>query len=81
VTIKLKSAWRDGTTHLVFEPLEFLAKLAALTPRPAINLLLYHGVLAPHARWHGTIMNGHHRIQILQERGYPVNTLPRVPYP
>jgi hypothetical protein len=35
----------------VFEPLEFLAKLAALTPRPEINLLLYHGVLAPHARW------------------------------
>jgi len=31
--------------------LQFLAKLAALTPRPAINLLLYHGVLAPHARW------------------------------
>src|SRR5262245_29332958 len=27
------------------------AKLAVLTPRPAINLLLYHGVLAPHARW------------------------------
>jgi hypothetical protein len=51
LAIKLKRAWRDGTTHLVFEPLEFLAKLAALTPRPAINLLIYHGVLAPHARW------------------------------
>ena len=49
--VKLKAAWRDGTTHLVFEPLEFLGKLAALTPRPEINLLLYHGVLAPHARW------------------------------
>jgi hypothetical protein len=51
IVVRLKRAWRDGTTHLVFEPLEFLAKLAALTPRPAINLLLYHGVLAPHARW------------------------------
>jgi hypothetical protein len=30
---------------------ELLEKLAALTPRPEINLLLYHGVLAPHARW------------------------------
>jgi hypothetical protein len=49
--VKLKAAWRDGTTHLVFEPLEFVAKLAALTPRPEINLRLYHGVLAPHARW------------------------------
>jgi len=51
VVLKLKGAWRDRTTHLVFEPLEFLAKLAALTPRPEINLLLYHGVLAPNARW------------------------------
>src|SRR2546425_5048619 len=41
----------DGTHHhLVFEPLELLEKLAALTPRPRINLVLYHGILAPHAR-------------------------------
>ena len=32
-----------------FEPVEFLEKLAALTPRPEINLTLYHGVLAPRA--------------------------------
>ena len=51
LVLRLKTAWRDGTTHLVFEPLEFLATLAALTPRPEINLLVYHGVLAPHARW------------------------------
>jgi hypothetical protein len=42
--------------RLVFEPLEFLAKLAALTPRPEINLLLYHGVLAPHARWRAQVV-------------------------
>jgi hypothetical protein len=38
--------WYDGTTHLLFEPMEFLEKLAALTPRPEINLVLCHGVLA-----------------------------------
>jgi hypothetical protein len=43
--------WRDGTSHLLFEPIEFLEKLAAIIPRPAVNLLLYHDVLAPHARW------------------------------
>jgi hypothetical protein len=48
VAIRLKRAWRDGTTHLVLEPLELLARLAALTPRPEVNLLLYHGLLAPH---------------------------------
>ena len=33
-------------------------KLAALTPRPRINLILYHGVLAPHARWRSRIVPG-----------------------
>jgi hypothetical protein len=53
ILVTLKAEWRDGTTHLVFEPVELLEKLAALTPRPRINLVLYHGVLAPHARWRG----------------------------
>ena len=45
--VELKRPWRDGTTHRLFEPVEFLEKLAALTPRPEINLALYHVVLAP----------------------------------
>jgi len=56
VRLELKRAWSDGTTHLLFEPLEFLEKLAALTPRPEINLVLYHGVLAPHARWRPAVV-------------------------
>ena len=28
----LRHRWRDGTTHVVFEPLDFMAKLAALVP-------------------------------------------------
>ena len=34
VELKLKTPWRDGTTHLVMSPLEFLQRLAALVPRP-----------------------------------------------
>ena len=49
VVLTLKTAWVDGTRQLVFEPLEPLEKLAALVPRPRINLVLYHGVLAPHS--------------------------------
>jgi uncharacterized protein YbaR (Trm112 family) len=49
-------AFADGTTHLVFEPLEFLEKLAALTPRRGINLVIYHGVLAPHSRWRALVI-------------------------
>ena len=51
IVLTLKTAWADGTRQLVFEPLTLLEKLAALTPRPRINLVLYHGVLAPHAGW------------------------------
>ena len=35
---------------MCFEPLESLEKLAAMIPKPRINLFLYHGVVAPHAR-------------------------------
>lgn len=52
--VQLKRVWADGTSHLLFEPLEFLEKLAALTPRPRIN----HGVLGPHARWRSRIVPG-----------------------
>jgi hypothetical protein len=31
---KLKTPWRDGTTHLVMSPLEFMQRLAALVPGP-----------------------------------------------
>ena len=49
VVVSLKTPWRDGTTHLRFEPLTLLERLASLTPRPRINVLIYHGILAPHA--------------------------------
>jgi hypothetical protein len=55
VVLTLKSAWADGTRHLLFEPLTLLEKLAALTPRPRINLVVYHGVLAPHAGWRARV--------------------------
>ncbi len=56
VRLELKRPWSDGTTHLLFEPVAFLEKLAAVTPRPEINLVLYHGVLAPHARWRAEVV-------------------------
>jgi hypothetical protein len=50
VALRLKTPWRDGTTHLVLSPLEFMQRLAALVPRPRLHLIRYHGVLAPNAR-------------------------------
>jgi hypothetical protein len=51
VQLQLRHRWADGTTHVVFDPVEFLARMAVLVPRPRINLILYHGVLAPRAAW------------------------------
>jgi hypothetical protein len=47
---RLKRRWRDGTTHVIFEPLELLEKLAALVPPPRIHQVRYHGILGPAAR-------------------------------
>ena len=48
--LKLKTPWRDGTTHQVMSPLEFMQRLAALVPRPRLHLIRFHGVLAPNAK-------------------------------
>jgi len=56
VALELKRAWHDGTRELVFEPLEFLERLAAMTPRPETHLLICHGVLAPRARWRARVI-------------------------
>ena len=45
----LKTPWRDGPTHLLMSPLEFMQRLAARVPRPRLHLIRYHGVLAPNA--------------------------------
>ena len=49
VRYQLKTPYRDGTTHVIFEPLDFMARLAALVPRPRVNLTRYHGVFAPNS--------------------------------
>jgi hypothetical protein len=55
VRYELKTPYRDGTTHVIFEPLDFIAKLAALVPKPRVNLTRFHGVFAP---------NSKHRVQV-----------------
>jgi hypothetical protein len=50
VALTLKRGYHDGTTHLIFEPLTFVERLAALVPKPNKNLVIYSGVLAPNAK-------------------------------
>jgi hypothetical protein len=46
VRYRLKSPYRDGTMHIVLEPLDFIARLAALVPPPRVHLTRYHGICA-----------------------------------
>jgi len=50
VYLGLKRAWGDGTQAFQFEPVEFLARLAALVPQPRGHTTRFHGVFAPNAR-------------------------------
>ena len=59
VRLQLRQPWRDGTTDVVFDPVEFLGRLAVLVPRPRINLILYHGVLGPRAAWRSALVLAH----------------------
>jgi hypothetical protein len=56
VVLQLRHPWADGTTHVVFTPTAFLERLAVLVPRPRVNLVLYHGLLAPRAAWRAEVM-------------------------
>ncbi len=50
VRYELKTPYRDGTTHVIFEPTDFIARLASLVPKPRVNLTRYHGVFAPNSK-------------------------------
>lgn len=50
VIYRFKQPFRDGSTHIVLEPLDFIARLAALVPRPRLNLTRFHGVFAPNCK-------------------------------
>ena len=47
---ELKAPYKNGTTHVIFEPLDFIARLAALVPKPRFHLTRFHGVFAPNSK-------------------------------
>ncbi len=44
--------------HIVMSPLEFMQRLATLVSRPKLNLIRFHGVLAPNAKLRSKIIPG-----------------------
>ena len=55
VLYTLKTPYRDETTQVAFDPVDFIPRLAALVPKPRVNLTRHHGVLAPNHRWRGVV--------------------------
>ena len=45
----------NGNTRIAGNPVDFIASLAALVPKPRVNLTRYHGILAPNHRWRGLV--------------------------
>jgi len=63
VVYRLKHPFRDGTTHVLFSPEDFIARLAAVVPRPGFNLTRHHGVFAPNSAFRRAVVPdaGKHR--------------------
>jgi len=55
ISYELKTPYKNGTTHVVFEPLDFIARLAALVPKPRFHLTRFHGVFAPNSKHRGMV--------------------------
>ena len=56
ILYRLKQEYSDGTTHVLFDPIELVEKVVALIPPPRANLLRYHGVFAPNSKERGDIV-------------------------
>lgn len=44
LTKQVKTPWRNGTTHVERDPVDFIVKLAALMPPPRAHLTRFHSV-------------------------------------
>jgi hypothetical protein len=56
VAYQLRKPRRNGATHLVLEPVAFLARIASLIPPPRYPLLRLAGVFAPNSSWRASIV-------------------------
>jgi hypothetical protein len=58
LTLRLKTRWRDGTTHILMERRELIDRLVPLIPPPRAHQVRYHGILAPSASQRDRVVPG-----------------------
>ncbi len=47
IRLQFSRPWKNGVDAITLEPLNFIARLIPLVPKPGTHQLRYHGVLAP----------------------------------
>ena len=58
LALRLKTRWRDGTTHILMERGELIERLVPLIPPPRVHQVRYHGILAPGASQRDRVVPG-----------------------
>jgi hypothetical protein len=58
VRVELKTTYRDGTTRIILERLDCMARLATRVSKPRVNLTRFHGVYAPNCKLRSVIASG-----------------------
>lgn len=64
VRYELKTPYRDGTTHVFFDPIDFIGKLVALIPPPRLNLTRFYGVFAPNSNVRAKVTASQHSTRL-----------------
>jgi hypothetical protein len=59
LALRLKTRWRDGTTHILMERRDLLDRLIPLIPPPRAHQVRYHGILAPGASLREHVVPAH----------------------
>ena len=49
--------WCGATSYRLFALIELMERLAAIIARPTVNVILCHGIPAPHPRWRSQVVN------------------------
>lgn len=75
VVYEFKNPCRDGATHSLFTPEDFLTRLASLVPRPRANLTRYHGVFAANSPFRRAVVPGSANLRH-KKRKKPTNAAP-----
>jgi hypothetical protein len=50
-----ETPYRDRTTRVIFAPLDFIARLASLVPKPRVNVNRFHAVFAPNSKYRARV--------------------------